>query len=73
MLLAIASTKGWTIKSGDFKNAYLQGEMLEREVYMEPPIEQKKPGKIWKLKKAVYGMNDAGRKWLFKVEDTLLT
>ena len=38
---------------------------------MEPPPEQKKQGKIWKLKKAVYGMNDAGRKWYFKVEETL--
>ena len=71
MLLAIAATKGWTIKSGDIKNAYLQGEHLDRDIYMEPPPEQKKCGKIWKLKKAVYGMNDAGRKWYFKVEETL--
>ena len=38
---------------------------------MEPPPKQKKCGKIWKLKKAVYGMNDAGRKWYFKVEEML--
>ena len=71
MLLSIAATKEWKVKSGDVKNAYLQGEALDRDVFMEPPQEQKKLGKIWKLKKAVYGMNDAGRKWYFKVEETL--
>jgi len=34
---------------------------ISREVYMEPPMERNKLEKIWKLKKAVYGMNDAGR------------
>ena len=62
ILLALASTKGWRIKSADVKNAYLQGEKLEREVCMEPPIERKKENVIWKLQKSVYGMNDAGRK-----------
>ena len=71
MLLSIAATKDWKVKSGDVKNAYLQGELLDRDVFMEPPHEQKKPGYIWKLRKAVYGMNDAGRKWYFKVEETL--
>ena len=62
ILLALAASKGWTIKSGDVKNAYLQGTPLERDVYMEPPMEGSTSGKIWKLKKAVYGMNDAGRR-----------
>ena len=39
---------------------------------MEPPQERKKPNVIWKLNKLVYGMKDAGRKWFFKVEDTLV-
>ena len=38
---------------------------------MEPPAERKKENVIWKLQKSVYGMNDAGRKWFLKVEDTL--
>ena len=72
ILLAIAASKEWRIKSGDVKNAYLQGTMLEREVYMEPPAERNRCGKIWRLKKAVYGMNDAGRRWFLKVESALL-
>ena len=73
LLLCIAATKNWKIKSGDVKNAYLQGEKLDREVFMEPPIEKKKPNIIWKLQKSVYGMNDAGRRWFFKVEETLVS
>ena len=61
ILLALAASKSWKIKSGDVKNAYLQGTPLERDVYMEPPMEGSTSRKIWKLKKAVYGMNDAGR------------
>ena len=40
---------------------------------MEPPLEKKKEGIIWKLRKSVYGMNDAGRRWFFKVEESLVT
>ena len=71
MLLAIAATKGWTIKTGDIKNAYLQGEPINREVHMEPPAELSRPGMVWRLLKAVYGMNDAGRRWYLKVEKVL--
>ena len=67
LLLALAASKGWDIKTIDVQNAYLQGENLTREIYMEPPPEAKVQGKIWKLKKAVYGINDAGRRWYFRV------
>ena len=72
MLLALAATNDWTVKSGDVKNAYLQGAKLDREVYMEAPAEAQKEGMVWKLNKAVYGMYDAGRRWFFKVEETLV-
>ena len=49
LLLSIAATKGWKIKSGDVKNAYLQGELLNRDVFMEPPPEAKKNKIIQKL------------------------
>ena len=72
MLLTVAATWGWKIKSGDVKSAYLQGERLDREVYMVPPLERRRPGFVWRLVKAVYGMNDSGRKWYFKVEEVLV-
>ena len=45
ILFAIAASNDWTIK-----NAYLQGEEIDRLIYMEPPPELKKPGKLRKLK-----------------------
>ena len=42
-LLAIAAFKDWTIKTIDIKNAYLQGEEIDRLVYMEPQPKLKKP------------------------------
>ena len=71
ILLALAPTKGWRIKGADVKNAYFQGEKLEREVCMEPPIQRKKENVIWKLLKSVHRINDAGRKWFLKLDDTL--
>ena len=71
LLLSLASTYGWEIKTLDVQNAYLQGEDLDREVYMEPPPEANKSDKIWRLRKAVYGMNDAGRRWFFRVRTVL--
>ena len=63
ILLAIAASKGRTIKSDNITKAYLQGKEIKGLVYMEPLVELKRLDKLWKLKKSGYGMNDAGRKW----------
>ena len=52
----------WKVRSLDIKTAYLQGKVIEREVYLQSPIEAK-TDKIWKLRKAVYGLKDAARSW----------
>ena len=36
---------------------------------MEPPKYIQKEGKIWKLKKPLYGLNDASRKFWLKVRE----
>ena len=36
---------------------------------MEPPKDIKKQGKLWKLKKPLYGLNDASRKFWLKVRE----
>ena len=38
---------------------------------MEPPVEYKKPGIVWKLRKTVYGLYDASRSWYFAVQKEL--
>lgn len=66
----IASWKQWSCQTVDVKAAYLQGDDIEREVYLKPPKEFD-IGKLWKLKKTVYGLKDAARAWYLKVKDVL--
>ena len=61
LVLMIAATKHWEIKTSDVSNAFLQGVPIEREVFVNPPKERRVPGTIWKLKKTAYGLADASR------------
>ena len=69
-LTAISANK-WTCHSLDVKAAFLQGDPINRDVFIKPP----KPffnGKLWKLKKTVYGLCDAARSWYLRVKEELL-
>ena len=55
----------------DIKTAFLQGEELDREVYLCPPKEAN-TNRIWKLKQCVYGLADASPKWYGRVKSFLL-
>ena len=75
LALALCCVFGWTPNHIDIKTAFLQGKPLEREVYLRPPKEHYggKPGKLWKLKKSVYGLGDAPRKWFESLTAHLTT
>ena len=60
LLLAMASIRSWECHTVDVKAAYLQGDGINRDVYLKPPKEFFN-GKLWKLKKTVYGLCDAAR------------
>ena len=45
---------------------------LDREIYLIPPKECKKPGKIWRLLRCAYGLNDASRYWYLKIKEVLI-
>ena len=55
----------------DIKAAYLQGNRIEREVYLRPPPEFDNRS-LWRLKKTVYGLCDAARQWYNRVKDQLI-
>ena len=71
-MIAIAANENFTIRALDVTNAYLQGKPLEREVFVEPPKDLKKPGVIWKLKKTVYGLNDGSRAFYKAIDEDLI-
>ena len=54
LVLATVAIKSWKIRSVDIKTAFLQGERLDRHVYLKPPVEANSKGKLWKLNKCVY-------------------
>ena len=73
ILLILAGMKSWMIKTTDIRSAFLQGKLLEREVYIKPPKEAGvNNGKIWKLNKCLYGLSDASRQFYMSVKDVLL-
>ena len=68
--LATLAANGWHCKSIDVKSAFLQGKLIEREIFIKPPKEAN-TDKVWKCKKAVYGLNEASRHWYDKVKEEL--
>ena len=71
VLLMTSATKRWRVRSTDIKSAFLQGNELERDVFIKPPKEAGLKGKIWKLKKCLYGLNDASRKFYLSIKEVL--
>lgn len=69
--LTIAASNSWKIKTVDIKSAFLQSDNLERDVFITPPKEAETPGKIWKLKKCLYGLSDASRQFFISLSSEL--
>ena len=72
-VLTVAANEGHHIASLDITGAFLQGEKLDREVFVKPPpdVLKEKPGFIWKLNKCLYGLNDASRNFYYRVRPLL--
>ncbi|KAG7547985.1 Integrase catalytic core [Arabidopsis suecica] len=73
VVLSLATNLSWELWQMDVKNAFLQGE-LEDDVYMTPPpgLEDTiDPGKVWRLRKAIYGLKQSPRAWYHKLSRTL--
>ena len=59
----VAANEKWSVEGSDVRSAFLQSDVLTRDIYIEPPPEKKKPGIIWKLLKPCYGLKDASKLW----------
>ena len=70
LLLAIAVSQSWSIRTLEIKSAFLQGRKIQREVFLKPPPEANTEG-VWRLNKAIYGLNDASRSWYLTAKETL--
>ena len=65
ILLAITCHLNFKLYQMDVKSAFLNG-MLQEEVYVEQPkgfVDPHKPGDVYKLKRALYGLKQTPRAW----------
>ena len=72
MVFTVATTEHWKIQSLDISSAFLQGNAIQRDVFVLPPKDIRKPGIVWKLKRCIYGLNDAPRAWYNKVKAEMI-
>ena len=67
----VAGIMSWKVETLDFTAAFLQGDKIERDVYLRMPDDVCPSTHVWKLKRCIYGLNDAPRSWYKKVVSTL--
>ena len=71
IVLSVIASNNWSLNSIDIKRAFLQGNAIDRVVFIRPPKEAC-TDKVWCLKKCVYGLADAPRKWYLTFSEKLL-
>jgi hypothetical protein len=74
IIIALAAQHDWELHHMDVKSAYLNGD-LEEEIYMQQPdgyvAAEANKLLVWKLKKSLYGLKQAGRTWNIKIDIAL--
>jgi hypothetical protein len=69
--LTVAAKLGWSVASFDVKTAFLHSPINEEVWVVLPPGHIVLPGKVWKLKKALYRTKQAGSCWWLHLKTTL--
>ena len=74
LIIGLAASKGWKIHHLDVKIVFLHGDLKE-EVYVSQPqgfVVKGQENKVYKLKKALYGLRQAPRIWNVKLNQILV-
>jgi hypothetical protein len=74
-IFALAAILGWYMTAVDVKTAFLYGK-LDEEIYMEQPEGFPSKGretKVYRLKRAIYGLKQAARAWWTQLEESVKT
>ena len=72
-IIYLAAVKKWKIHQMDVKTAFLNG-VVEEEVYVEQPLgfeTHDRESHVCKLKKALYGLEQALRTWYNRIDGFL--
>ena len=73
LLMALSANFHFKLASVDIRAAFLQSKVLDRDVFVEPPSDIKRQGIIWKLRKPLYGLDDASQNFGSGLEMHFLT
>lgn len=71
LLLSVAGAKNYHVKQYDIKSAFLNGK-LDDEIYLKPPPGQDTHGKVYHLKKSLYGLKQAANIWNKTLHESLI-
>ncbi|CAD7967707.1 unnamed protein product [Amoebophrya sp. A25] len=71
-VLVLAWSMGWSIFQCDISAAFLSAKISEPR-YVFPPSCWRRPGKIWRLKRAVYEMRESGALWCQDISKYLIS
>lgn len=72
LILAIMAHNRWRPRSMDIKTAFLQGQKIQRDIFIRPPKEADCSNKLWHLQKCVYGLSNASLCWYKKVKSVMI-
>ena len=72
LLMAVAANNRFQLALVDIRAAFLQSKALDRDVFVKPPEDIRKSGIVWRLKKPLYGLDDASRKFWLRVKEVLV-
>ncbi len=79
LICSMAASRSMKLSAADVRGAFLQGLKIERDLYFKLPanmgqttIPDVRPGSLLKLKKSIYGVNDAARQWYQSFKSILL-
>lgn len=68
--LTICKKEGMMIGQVDVTTAFLYGD-IDGEIYLRPPTAYSSPGKVWRLRKSVYGLKQSPKCWSEKLNAIL--
>ena len=66
LVMLTASIMKWQVEIHDFTSAFLQGGMLEREVFLRLPPAVCPESEVWRLKICIYWLNEASCSWYMR-------
>ena len=74
ILLSRAAQEGWILRQRDVKRAFLQSKVRgpnEKDLVVPPVEAEEEDGKMWVVRKSVYGLRSAPRAWYETLVDEL--